>query len=136
MSDVYGVDINSSWGFVDGDLELVRGESNLAQAIINRLGTDWDFYQDFYNTYGGRLSEHFGDFNIPTFHEYIKIEVESILAQEPRIRNVECIVNKTDKEEISFNLNYTVIGEDETQELNLIIGSDSSIQLKGNTEVE
>ena len=127
MSDVYGVDISNELSFVDGDIELVGGEENLRQAITNRLNTDWDFYQDFYALYGGRLSEHFGDFNIPTIHEYLKIEVESILSQEPRIKDVECIVNKTDKENVSFKLNYAVIGEDETQTLNLVIGSDSSI---------
>ena len=133
MVDVYGVDISNDLSFVDGDIELVSGEDNLRQAITNRLRTDWDFYQDFYAVYGGRLSEHFGDFNVPTIHEYVKIEVESILSQEPRIRNVECIPYKNDKEELSFNLNYTVIGEDETQTLNLIISSDSSISINTNT---
>ena len=131
--DIYGTDIQSDYSFSNGDINLVGGASNLGQAIKNRLDADLDTYDIFYQRYGGDLFSHMGDLNHPTIHEYIRIEIEEILSQEPRIRNVECIPYKNDKEELSFNLNYTVIGEDETQTLNLIISSDSSISINTNT---
>ena len=133
MSDVFGVDIDSTWSFADGDLQLVRGESNLAQAIVNRLSTDWDFYLEFYNTYGGRLYEHFGDFNIPTIHEYIQIEVDSILRQDPRIQDIQSTVNKISKDAVECKLNIKPFGSDEILTMNLILGSDSSISINPNT---
>ena len=133
MSDVYGVDINSSWGFVDGDLELVRGEDNLRQAITNRLRTDWDFYQEFYAVYGGRLYEHFGDFNIPTIHEYVQIEIDTILRQDPRIQNIESTVNKIDSKTLQVKLAITPYGSDEILTMNLVLNNDSSILISPDT---
>ena len=129
MTDVYGNDIDRSWSFVDGDLKIVKNQINLGQAILNRLQTDSGTYDIFYNNYGGNLFEQFGELNHPTIHEYIRIEVESILQQEPRIRNVECTVNKTYSNGVNINLKLTPITEDETITLNLVINEDSSIQI-------
>ena len=98
VKDVFGVDIDSIWNFVDGDIQLSKGKENLGQAIINRLMADDDQYSDFYIRYGGRLFDHFGDLNHPTIHEYIRIEIESILEQEPRIKEInECTARAENK---------------------------------------
>ena len=133
MSDVFGTDINRDWQFIDGDLELSSGPANLGQAVYNRLMTDDDWYTQFYTRYGGRLYEHYGDLNHPTIHEYIRIEIEGILSQDPRIQSMECTVNKTTSKEVECNLKIRTIGSDEITELNLIINENSVISLDGLT---
>lgn len=127
VNDVFGTDINSDWNFIDGDIELSSGEDNIGQSIYNRLLTDDDWYADFYIRYGGKLYEHFGDFNHPNIHEYIKIDVESILSQDPRIQNIDCAVNKISRKEVEIKLNLTIFGSDEVIPLNLIINDDGGV---------
>lgn len=132
MVDVYGTDINSNWSFTDGDINLISGKSNLGQAIVNRLKADLTTFI-FYNRYGGNLFEHFGDKNNPNIHEYIKIEVESICKQDPRIKQVESTVTKTDSETITLDLKLLTISSDEIIRYNLIITSDNSIFINENS---
>ena len=132
MVDVYGTDINSNWSFSDGDINLVTDKANLGQAIVNRLKADLTTFI-FYNRYGGNLFEHFGDKNNPNIHEYIKIEVESICKQDPRIKQVESTVTKTDSETITLDLKLLTISSDEIVRYNLILTSDNSIFINENS---
>ena len=127
-----GTDIKADWSFTDGDINLVSGRSNLGQAIVNRLKADLTTFI-FYNQYGGNLFEHMGDLNHSTIHEYIRIEVESILRQDPRIKQVECTVNKTDIDTVKLDLNCIVIGADEIIRYNLILNSDNRIFIDENS---
>lgn len=43
-----GTDINSSWSFKDGDLNLISGKQNLIQATRNRLNNALNSLDDFY----------------------------------------------------------------------------------------
>ena len=131
MVDVYGTDINSNWSFSDGDINLVTDKANLGQAIVNRLKADLTTFI-FYNRYGGNLFEHFGDKNNPNIHEYIKIEVESICKQDPRIKQVESTVTKTDSETITLDLKL-LTSSDEIIRYNLILNSDNSIFINENS---
>ena len=136
VKDVFGVDIDNSWIFVDGDLKLTKGKENLGQAISNRLMADDDQYNDFYIRYGGRLFDHFGDLNHPTIHEYIRIEIESILGQEPRIKEInECTINKINSNSVECNLKVTPIGSDEVVSLNLVLNDDSPIFISSSNEM-
>ena len=134
VNDVYGTDLNKKWTFTNGDIETVSDSVNLGQAIVNRLNAGLDTYDIFYAKYGGVLLEHLGDLNHPNIHEYMRIEIESILQQEPRIRNFECTVNKTSSNNVECNLKITVIGSDEVDEYNLILGEDSPILIDPNNE--
>lgn len=128
VKDVFGADIDSSWIFVDGDIQLTKGKENLGQAVMNRLMADEDQYSDFYIRYGGRLFDHFGDLNHPTIHEYIRIEIEDILSQDPRIKEInECTVNKINSSAVECNLKIKTIGSDEILSLNLVINDDSGV---------
>lgn len=128
VKDIFGADIDSSWIFVDGDIQLTKGKENLGQAISNRLMADEDQYSDFYIRYGGRLFDHFGDLNHPTIHEYIRIEIEDILSQDPRIKEInECTVNKINSSAVECNLKIKPIGSDEILSLNLVINDDSGV---------
>lgn len=136
VNDVFGTDIDSTWSFVDGDLELSKGKGNLGQAIMNRLNADDDQYSDFYIKYGGQLFDHFGDLNHPTIHEYIRIEIEHILEQEPRIKEItECTVNKISSNVVGCTLKVTPIGSDEVIELNLVLSDDSPIFISSSNEM-
>lgn len=135
-NDVFGVDIDNSWSFVDGDIQLSKGKENLGQAISNRLMADDDQYNDFYIRYGGRLFDHFGDLNHPTIHEYIRIEIEDILRQDPRIKEInECTVNKISSSAVECNLKVTLIGYDEVVSLNLVLSDDSPIFISSSNEM-
>jgi phage baseplate assembly protein W len=127
-----GTDIKADWSFTDGDINLISEKSNLGQAIVNRLKSDLTTFI-FYNRYGGNLFEHFGDKNNPNIHEYIKIEVESICRQDPRIKQVETTVNKTDSETITLDLKLLTISSDEIIRYNLILNSDNSIFINENS---
>ena len=129
MNDIYGTDIKSDWNFVDGDLELVSESSNLGQAIANRLNADENTYDIFYNKYGGNLLEHFGDINSENILEYIRIEIETILQQDPKIRNIDCKVNKNENDTVTIDLNVTTISNNEVIPLNLILNSDEGITI-------
>ena len=133
MSDIYGADVNKSWTFTNGDIDMVDDSINLGQAIVNRLNAGLETYDIFYAKYGGVLMEHLGDLNHPHIHEYMRIEIESILEQEPRIQNLECTVNKTDSNSVECNLKVSVVGSDEVNEYNMVISDDSYIELTGTT---
>lgn len=131
MIDVYGTDINRKWSFTNGDIDTVSDSVNLGQAIMNRLNAGLETYDIFYAKYGGVLFEHLGDLNHPNIHEYMRIEIESILAQEPRIKEFECTVNKTDSNTVECNLKVTVIGSETVDEYNLVINDGSYIGIDG-----
>ena len=133
VNDIYGADVNKSWTFTNGDIDLVDDSINLGQAIVNRLNAGLETYDIFYQKYGGVLLEHLGDLNHPHIHEYMRIEIESILTQEPRIANFECTVNKTDSNSVECNLKVSVVGSDEVNEYNMVISDDSYIELTGTT---
>ena len=129
-----GTDIKDSWDFSNGDLEIVNGTLNLAQSIINRLNTDKGFYDWCYTNYGGDLFSIFGMKNNPNSLEYLRIEIESILQQDPRIREVTAKCNKEYPKTISVELKVLTIGSDEIVTINLVITDDLKVQL--NTEAK
>ena len=124
-----GTDIDREWSFENGDIILISDYGNINQAIMNRLNTDLDFYSSFYRKYGGNLWEHMGDLNHATIHEYIRIEVEDIVGQDPRIRNVEATVNKTNSNGVECDLLIGLYDETTTIELNLVIDSNQGVSL-------
>lgn len=133
MIDVYGNDINNDWNLENGDIELVKGSSNLGQAILNRLNAYNGDYELFYRVYGGFLFEHMGDLNHPTIHEYIRIEIEDILKQEPRIKNVTATVNKIDRKTISVDLKVVMVQTNEVETYNLVLSDNEGISIEGQT---
>lgn len=80
-----GVDINSSFTFHDGDLELVKYEDNLVQAIVNRLNTELNELDLFYTGYGSVLLGFLGWRANDETIKFIKSELETVLKAEPRL---------------------------------------------------
>ena len=124
-----GRDIKNNWNFINGDLETVSDKLNLAQAIINRLNTDLGFYDWCYTQYGGNLSNVFGMKNNSNTLEYLRIEIESTLQQDPRIRVVNANCSKEDSKTVGVELNVLTIGSDEIVTINLIIQDDLKVQI-------
>lgn len=129
-----GTDIVSDWSFTDGDLNIVSGTGNLAQAIQNRLNTYLDDLNMFYSNYGSTLFDLLGDLNHETIHEYIKIEIEHEIIKDNRIRNVNCTVTKIGNGKVECNLNLILVDRTDI-DLNLIITADN-IAIIGTNGVE
>lgn len=72
-----------------GDLETVRDEDNLAQAIIHRLMTSRGELAELgHPDYGSRLSDLIGEPNNERTRNRARALVLECLAQEPRIKEV------------------------------------------------
>lgn len=81
----YGVDIDSSFTFKDGDLVLSEYEDNLVQAIANRLNTHLDELNYFYINYGSLILDYLGWRKTEDTLKIIELELEECLKNEPRI---------------------------------------------------
>lgn len=125
-----GTDIQRNWQIIDGDIQLVSDKNNLGQAILNRLITDSDFYNMFYRKYGSNISEYFGEQNNPTIQEYIRVEVETTLVDDPRIKGTKCEVISYSNESIELKVTILTHSE-EVLSYNLVISEQNTINLLG-----
>lgn len=121
-----GTDLNSNWEFKDGDLLLVENKDNLIQAIHNRLNTVYGSLDLFYYNYGSVLSNFLGWKHDDETLDFIRLEIEDTLGQEPRLSDfsVEASFNKDGK----ILINLFVFFNDETDfSLNLVLEKDGEI---------
>lgn len=119
----------------DGDLLLVSDIDNLTQACINRLSTPPNFYDWFYENYGGNLDSIFGMESNSNNLEYLRIEIQHILQQDPRIKSISAFCTKETSNEINVELDILTIGSDEIIPINLIITDDLKVKLNDNTKL-
>ena len=124
-----GIDIKDTWSFVDGDLEIVTGIENLEQACTNRLNTNEEFYNWCYEKYGGNLFKVIGMINNDKALEYLRIEIENILKQDPRIREVQATCYKNDPISIYAEVDILTINAKEMVTINLVINEDYKVQI-------
>ena len=125
-----GVDLNNNWQFKDGDLVLVENKNNLIQSILNRLNCDYDGLDLFYYEYGSVLSSFLGWKKSDETLEFIRLEVESTLEQEPRLTEfyVEVSYNKVGKIVIDLFISF----DDESDfELSLVLEKGGEIVASG-----
>lgn len=115
-----GVDINREWEFKDGDLQLTYYDENMKQAIYNRLSCWLGSLDIFYINYGSELEKYLGYKNKNSVHEYIRLEIEKRIGYDPRVRNVECTVNKYNTHGVNVHLTLTFLNGD-TFEDNFVI---------------
>lgn len=79
-----------------GDLVIVSEETNLAQAIINRLRTiEGELYEIEHPTYGSRLYDFIGELNNNITRNRIRNYIKSTLMKEPRIKEITKITVKS-----------------------------------------
>lgn len=125
-----GEDISSEWTFNEnGDLKLVSGNANINQAISNRLNTGLHSLDLFYGEYGSFLTSFLGWKANQRTLDFMKIEIENRLLQDPRLRdfNVSCAYNGNGEIEININ---AIIGNEE-YDTNLVLNSDG-VDVVGN----
>lgn len=127
-----GTDIDSSWSLDStGDLVLVSDEDNLVQAICNRLSAWSEGFKIFYEDYGGALDAYFGLKKTDSNLDFIKLEVETILKQEPRLNNyiVECNYDDNAKVHVDISIQFD---DDDVYDLNLILNDDGNVEVDEN----
>lgn len=116
----YGVDLDNSLSFVNGDLKLVEYEDNIAQAILNRLNTMQDSLDLFYDDYGSVLFNFLGWRNTENTLNFVKLEIDNVLSKDPRINEFSTSVEYIDSNKIRINITLQY-DEDETLELNYVL---------------
>lgn len=125
----YGVDINSKWSFKNGDVELIRYDDNLIQSIVNRLNCLIGSLDIFYEYYGSNIYEYLGWIRDTTTLEYIKIEIEDALKQDPRLVdfNVSVLSSSTRNLcDVDLEIKYS---NTQSFSMNLVIKGDGTVSL-------
>lgn len=129
-----GVDIDSSFTFKDGDLELAKYEDNLVQAITNRLNTDLDELDLFYEDYGSVLTGFLGWKQSDALH-YIKAELSNCLMKDPRIYQHEISLEYKGNGVLRIDLTiYT--NNQNIVNTNLVLTNDGVIEVETDEEIE
>ena len=124
-----GTDISSNWNFKDGDLVLVSDEDNIIQSIANRLKTLNGYLNLFYINYGSNLITFSGWKPNDETLSFIKLEVENVLDQDPRLKDnteVNVYYNDENKPVIEIRAFYN---NDSDLSLSLIISEDGSVNI-------
>ena len=121
-----GTDIISTWEFKDGDLVLVNNDTNLVQSIVNRLNCEYDSLDAFYYEYGTSLSSFLGFKASNETLEFIKIEINETLQQDPRINEFDVEAEYNDKNEVLLYISI-LFNEDSELELSLVISEDGTV---------
>ena len=124
-----GVDIRSDFTFENGDLKLSKYEENLVQAVTNRLTTNHDELNLFYEDYGSVLTGFFGWKANEETISYIQTEINIALSNEPRIISHESEVEYLKNGLIRINLTMTTSSEADI-EANLILNKDGTIEIE------
>jgi hypothetical protein len=129
-----GVDIDSSFTFQDGDLVLAKYEDNLVQAVANRLKTDLDELDLFYEDYGSVITGFLGWKQTDALH-YIKAELDNVLMKEPRIYQHESQIEYLGNRKLRIELTLYTNNQDVVN-ANLILSTDGIIEVETDEEIE
>lgn len=121
-----GTDFNSSWEFQEGDLVLVKNDTNLIQSIVNRLNCEYDSLDNYYYEYGTNLSSFLGFKASKETLEFIKIEVTETLNQDPRINEFEVATEYDKENNVAIHLNI-IFGEESELTLSLVLNEDGTV---------
>ena len=114
-----GVDLSVS---ARGDLQTVRDELNLGQAIVHRFRTRKGELADIgRSNYGSRLYELIGEPNNETTRERAKAIVRDALRQDPRVKEIVRITVETRKGSLDIiDIDITVIAIGSNVPLNVV----------------
>jgi phage baseplate assembly protein W len=123
-----GVDVNREWKMQNGDLVLVKYATNMQQAVQNRLTCLRDALQIYYDKYGSYLINYLGEPNTDATMEYVRMEIEDTLKQDPRIKNMEVTPIKMSESYLEVNLNI-IFKNGETMNGNFVITQDTTSNL-------
>ena len=130
-----GTDINREWTMENGDLELVTEDENITQAIYNRLSCYQPLLEVYYENYGGFLRSYFGRKKNSETLGLIRIELETILDQEPRIEDYSLDLSVGDAGNVIISLSLLYSDLEDTVDLNLVLDN-SGLELITDDEEE
>ena len=100
----FGVDFKSDFVFIDGDLKLSKYGDNISQAICNRLNTVSDSLDLFYYDYGSLFTQFLGWKRTKETLNFMKVELDNVLKQDPRLNNFETSLNYNDEGAVIVNI--------------------------------
>ena len=120
-----GTDISSTWEFSKGDLVLVNHTDNMRQAIKNRLSCPLDYLD--YDNYGSDIHSFLGGRKNDTVLDFLKIEIETRLIQDPRIQDFEVTtyIKEDDNVGIDIEVNFD---EDMDLSMSLVLNNEGVIE--------
>lgn len=129
LSDI-GTDFKSNYEFKNGDLILVSEEDNLNQAITNRLTTKNGSMSPYYNDYGSYLRDYFGSKKDKATLEFIRIECNLCLKQDPRLQEAKISTRYDDKGKIVIEIDDS-FNDDTDLSLSLVMNEDTGVNIIG-----
>lgn len=127
--EMIGADIKSSWDFNEqGDLLIVDDEENMVQSITNRLSCWLNSFDLYFYEYGSVLTSFLGWKRNDETLEFMKIEIENTLKQDPRIPDYDLNIGYNDNGgvDVELTLHYT---NDSDISVSLVITEDGSINV-------
>ena len=127
MEDIVelGTDISSTWEFIKGDLVLVNHTDNMRQAIKNRLSCPLDYLD--YDNYGSDIHSFLGGRKNDTVLDFLKIEIETRLIQDPRIQDFEVTTYLKEDENVGIDINVN-FDEDMDLSMSLVLNNEGVIE--------
>ena len=127
MEDIVelGTDISSTWEFSKGDLVLVNHTDNMRQAIKNRLSCPLDYLD--YDNYGSDIHSFLGGRKNDTVLNFLKIEIEKRLIQDPRIQDFEVTTYIKEDENIGIDIDVN-FDEDMDLSMSLVLNNEGVIE--------
>ena len=127
MEDIVelGTDISSTWEFIKGDLVLVNHTDNMRQAIKNRLSCPLDYLD--YDNYGSDIHSFLGGRKNDTVLDFLKIEIETRLIQDPRIQDFEVTTYIKEDENIGIDIEVN-FDEDMDLSMSLVLNNEGVIE--------
>jgi len=115
-----GIDLRSDFTFSDGDVVLVEYSDNLVQAVVNRLNTELDELDLFYESYGSVLSSFFGWRRTDETLGFVKAEVDNVLSMESRLDSFVSTVEYADNGSLVVRLSLWFGST--VSDVNLVLG--------------
>ena len=127
MEDIVelGTDISSTWEFIKGDLVLVNHTDNMRQAIKNRLSCPLDYLD--YDNYGSDIHSFLGGRKNDTVLDFLKIEIETRLIQDPRIQDFEVTTYIKEDENVGIDIEVN-FDEDMDLSMSLVLNNEGVIE--------
>ena len=124
-----GVDLNSEFTFANGDIALVSYQDNLVQSIVNRLNTELNELDLFYEDYGSIITSFLGWKANDETISFMNSELNKVLNEEPRLTGFEFNINYTGEGNIRIDLTlYPIL--DVAVDANLVLTPNGVVEIE------
>jgi len=124
-----GVDLNSNFNFIDGDLQLASYDENLVQAVVNRLNTQLNSLGLFYEDYGSVLHSLLGLKANDITYDLIKVELNTVLNMESRISSFDCEMEYDGNGVLHINLRLYPVKGSTIIDANLVLNNLGNLEV-------